>query len=162
MRRNQKYLLGYRPKNFFLYSKKWKKEEKPEKRAKLSVIPDMCPWGTLRGLMTPKSIWVIQLDLDKTPEPHFVQIGDFAWVTYGCPSQPLAVKYHIPLQKYILSLIIQINKSTSNLLPVYFHSKYVKMILKSQQPHTKYYYKVTNAYIIAHNKYQQPLTKHCF
>ena len=44
---------------FFLYSKKWKKEEKPEKRAKLSVIPDMCPWGTLGGLMTLKSIWVI-------------------------------------------------------------------------------------------------------
>ena len=44
---------------FFIYSKKWKKEEKPEKRAKLSVIPDMCPWGTLGRLMRLKSIWVI-------------------------------------------------------------------------------------------------------
>ena len=55
--RNIFWVIGQ--KKFFLYSKKWKKEEKPEKRAKLSVIPDMCPWGTLGGLMTPKSIWVI-------------------------------------------------------------------------------------------------------
>ena len=44
---------------FFYNQKNGKKEEKPEKRAKLSVIPDMCAWGTLGGLMTPKFIWVI-------------------------------------------------------------------------------------------------------
>ena len=46
-------------KKFFYTQKNGKKRKNLKKRAKLCVIPDMCPWGTLGGLMTLKSIWVI-------------------------------------------------------------------------------------------------------
>ena len=45
--------------NVFYLSKKLEIEEKPEKWAKLPVIPDIGPRGTLEGWMRPKTIWVI-------------------------------------------------------------------------------------------------------